>query len=102
MTQGLQHILQLLLIHRHRQVGDVQVSGVLLLLLRGREAEGQVGSEVGVDRGEGREKEKKRGEIMHHQLLHGIAKYASALCQETSRDMSQCCQQWTKTLGELT
>lgn len=33
MTQGLQHILQLLLIHRHWQVGDIQVGGVLLLLL---------------------------------------------------------------------
>lgn len=34
MTQRLQHILQLLLIHRHWQVGDVQVGGVLLLLLQ--------------------------------------------------------------------
>lgn len=32
-TQGLQHVLQLLFIHRHWQVGDVQVCGVLLLLL---------------------------------------------------------------------
>lgn len=36
-TQGLQHILQLLLIHGHWQVGDVQVGGVLLLLLQGRD-----------------------------------------------------------------
>lgn len=36
MTQGLQHILQLLFIHGHGQVGDVQVGGVLLLLLQGR------------------------------------------------------------------
>lgn len=35
-TQGLQHVLQLLLVHRHRQVGDVQVGGVLLLLLQGQ------------------------------------------------------------------
>lgn len=37
MTQRLQHVLQLLLIHRHWQVGDVQVGGVLLLLLQGQE-----------------------------------------------------------------
>jgi len=33
LAKGLQHALQLLLIHRHRQVGDVEVGGVLLLLL---------------------------------------------------------------------
>ena len=33
MTEGLQHVLQLLLIHGQRQVGDVEVGGVLLLLL---------------------------------------------------------------------
>ena len=32
-TERLQHVLQLLLIHGYRQVGDVQVGGVLLLLL---------------------------------------------------------------------
>ncbi len=38
-TQGLQHVLQLLLIHRYWQVGDVKVGGVLLLLLQGQEVE---------------------------------------------------------------
>lgn len=33
LAKGLQHGVQLLLIHRKRQVGDVQVCGVLLLLL---------------------------------------------------------------------
>ena len=32
-TKGLQHVLQLLLVHGHWQVGDVKVGGVLLLLL---------------------------------------------------------------------
>ena len=32
-AQGLQHVLQLLLIHGYGEVGDVQVGGVLLLLL---------------------------------------------------------------------
>ncbi len=35
MTEGLQHVLQLLLIHGQWQVGDVKVGGVLLLLLFG-------------------------------------------------------------------
>lgn len=34
LTEGLQHAFQLLLIHRERKVGDVQVGGVLLLLLQ--------------------------------------------------------------------
>lgn len=33
LTEGLQHGLQFLLIHGNGQVGDVQVSGVLFLLL---------------------------------------------------------------------
>ena len=37
LTEGLEHALQLLLIHGHWQVGDVQVGGVLLLLLKGKE-----------------------------------------------------------------
>ena len=34
LAEGLQHALQLLLLHGDRQVGDVQVGGVLLLLLK--------------------------------------------------------------------
>lgn len=34
LAEGLQHALQFLLIHRHWQVGDVQVGGILLLLLK--------------------------------------------------------------------
>ena len=34
LAEGLQHVLQLLFIHGQGQVGDVQVGGVLLLLLR--------------------------------------------------------------------
>lgn len=33
LTERLQHLLQLLLIHRQRQVGQVKVGGVLFLLL---------------------------------------------------------------------
>lgn len=33
MAKGLQHAIQLLLVHRERQVGNVKVCGVLLLLL---------------------------------------------------------------------
>lgn len=33
LAEGLQHILQLFLVHRERQVGNVQICGVLLLLL---------------------------------------------------------------------
>lgn len=33
LAEGLEHALQLLLIHRYWQVGDVEVGGVLLLLL---------------------------------------------------------------------
>lgn len=33
LTEGLQHLFQLSLIHRQRQVGNVKVCGVLLLLL---------------------------------------------------------------------
>ena len=35
LAEGLQHVLQLLLVHGHRQVWDVKVGGVLLLLLNG-------------------------------------------------------------------
>lgn len=34
LAEGLEHALQLLLVHGHRQVGDVEVGGVLLLLLQ--------------------------------------------------------------------
>ncbi|TNN74511.1 hypothetical protein EYF80_015291 [Liparis tanakae] len=33
LAEGLQHVLQLFLVHREGQVGDVQIGGVLLLLL---------------------------------------------------------------------
>ena len=36
LAEGLQHALQLLFVHGQRQVGDVQVGGVLLLLLKAR------------------------------------------------------------------
>ena len=35
LAEGLQHVLQLLLVHGHGQVWDVKVGGVLLLLLNG-------------------------------------------------------------------
>ncbi len=35
LAEGLQHVLQLLLVHGQRQVGDIQVGGILLLLLNG-------------------------------------------------------------------
>lgn len=64
MTQRLQHVLQLLLIHRHWQVGDVQVGGVLLLLLQGQEDRTAGRAEVGgggvKDRGGGRKEKRKR------------------------------------------
>lgn len=36
LAEGLQHVFQLLLVHGHRQVGDVEVGGVLLLLLHSK------------------------------------------------------------------
>lgn len=33
LSEGLQHVLQLFLVHREGQVGNVQICGVLLLLL---------------------------------------------------------------------
>ena len=74
-TQGFQHVLQLLLIHRNWQVGDVQVGGVLLLLLKGQEFEEQTGGT-----GERRRKHSVRNNASS---ITGITKYASALCCET-------------------
>lgn len=42
LAEGLEHALQLLFIHRHRQVGDVEVGGVLLLLLCGDKGQGRI------------------------------------------------------------
>lgn len=41
LAKGLEHALQLLLIHWYWQVGDVEVGGVLLLLLRGEKGAGK-------------------------------------------------------------
>lgn len=37
LTEGLQHFLQLLFIHRQRQIGNVKICGILLLLLLAEE-----------------------------------------------------------------
>ena len=51
LAEGLQHGLQLLLVHGHRQVGDVQVGGVLFLLLWERDGQGKRMSVRGGGRG---------------------------------------------------
>ena len=46
LAEGLQHALQLLLLHGERQVGQVQVGGVLLLLLEPQRSGGSTSEET--------------------------------------------------------